>query len=77
MDEEKRYKKLRGRLCPSCSIYATCAQFPEQLEACADATRLIKLAEADPQYRGRDLIRERLDAERHARQDEKANDGNQ
>jgi len=59
--EEKRLDKLRRRLCPRCPINGTCAQFPEQLEACADAARLIRAETLAP---GRDLLRERLDLER-------------
>lgn len=32
-----RYDKLKATLCPSCPLRTTCSQFPEQLDACADA----------------------------------------
>jgi hypothetical protein len=43
--EPDRYPRLRTRLCPGCPIAATCPQWAEQLDACADAEELLQQAD--------------------------------
>lgn len=57
MDTEKQRANLRRNMCPKCSLFATCPQFEEQLDACFDAARLIRLEDGG---RGRDLLHEKL-----------------
>jgi hypothetical protein len=39
---DKRYEQLKRRLCRTCPLRPTCPQFPEQLDACADADLIQK-----------------------------------
>jgi hypothetical protein len=48
--DEGRYARVRQKICPRCPLYATCPQFPEQLDACADAALLShEIAELFPE----------------------------
>jgi hypothetical protein len=49
-DQGKRYQRIRAVLCADCPIRPTCPQFPEQMDACADA--LLVMNEDVEEYPG-------------------------
>lgn len=49
-DTERAYLRLKKLLCAKCPIRRTCPQFPEQMDACADALLIQEEARREPEF---------------------------